>query len=77
VDINVEFVGGPYDGRRADLPAGHDGRPPLLRAVTTDPVYDSWLDTAPAHPPEVHRYDRGEPAGDAWRYHHRGRFEQP
>lgn len=74
MEISVEYVGGPYDGRRHRLllPAGK--APPQTRALETDPVFDSWLDREPVHPPEVHRYDLDGQDGDRWRYRHRGLF---
>ncbi len=76
MDVEVEYLGGPADGRRERIPTGSDGAPPIWRTVTSLPLWRSALDRGPAAPESVEAYDREPgPRGNAlvWRYHHRGR----
>jgi hypothetical protein len=72
-EVEVEYVGGPADGRPGKVPAAAGGEPPLARVVHTSEAWDSWLDPRPAVPAQAHRYTRDpDVPGPPWRYHHRG-----
>lgn len=72
----VEYVGGPADGRRESVRVGPNGTPPTWLAYAAGELWGSALDSAPLAPASVHRYERdpGYAPGLPWRYLHRGPF---
>lgn len=75
---DVEYLGGPADGRRDTIQAGAAGVPPTwLAYLLTDIAADIATAAATRCPSAVvHRYERepGYAPGQPWRYHHRGTF---
>lgn len=74
-EVDVEYVGGPADGRPDKVLAAPGGEPPLARIVHTPEAWDSYLDPGPAVPAEAHRYTRDpDVPGPPWRYYHSGQI---
>lgn len=77
--VLVEYMGGPADGRREPIGMASDAPPARWLAVPAPELYESWLDTQPVAPEQMHRYELTElvarPTGvSLLRYQHRGSF---
>lgn len=69
--VDVEYLGGPLDGRRDRALLGPDQLPGALRILAVEEKYTSAFDVKPSVPAEAHRYNRNgdRPANDGiWRY---------
>jgi hypothetical protein len=71
---NVEYLGGPADGRRDTITVAAAGIPPTWLAYLTAGTAATVDTRFPSA--AVHRYERepGYAPGRPWRYHHRGTF---